>query len=502
MSIIEVKSLTFAYDGGDKIFDNVSFRLDTDWRLGLTGRNGRGKTTLMRLLLGELEYSGKIRSDAKFSYFPYRVENPKLPAVDALKTPLQGHESWELYREANLLGIDPDALERPFETLSMGERTKLMLCALFLQDESERFTLIDEPTNHLDAEARRLTARYLASKKGFILISHDRAFLDACTDHTMAINRTSIDIYSGNFSVWSENKRLRDEYEAAENTRLRSEIKRLEQAAAEKAAWSDAAERSKIGFDPSKTEKSLNRRAYEGTKSKKLMSRSKAIEKRTSAMIEEKRSLLRDVETCEKLSVSPLEFRGERMIELDKASIYRGGRELISDLSLTIRKGDRISVEGKNGSGKSTLLKLIASAAGAIDADDSISLSGSLYAAQGLAVSYLSQSQEGLRGELREFAAGIDTTLFFTILRKLDFEREAFDRPLETLSAGQKKKAALARSLACRAHLYIWDEPLNYIDVISREQIEELIRDSSPTIIFAEHDHAFDEGVATKRIFL
>lgn len=506
MSIIEVKSLTFAYDGGEKIFDNVSFRLDTDWRLGLTGRNGRGKTTLMRLLMGELEYSGSIRSDAVFSYFPYSVADSGLPAVDAIMKSLQGstrrHDKWELLREAKLLGIDSDALERPFTTLSMGERTKLLLCALFLQEDSERFTLIDEPTNHLDAEARELTARYLASKKGFILISHDRAFLDACTDHTMAINRTSIDIYSGGFSAWSENKRLRDEYETAENARLRGEIKRLERTAAEKAAWSDAAERSKIGFDPRVTEKSMNRRAYEGAKSKKMMSRAKAIEKRAAAMIEKKRSLLKDIETNEKLSVSPLEFRGERMLRFDKASIYRQDRCLIPDLSLTIREGDRVSLEGKNGSGKSTLLKLIASAAGIAEADDGIFCNGTMYVAQGLVVSYLPQSQEELHGGLREFAAEVDATRFFTILRKLDFDRETFDRPLEALSAGQKKKAALAKSLASRAHLYIWDEPLNYIDIISREQIEELIRSSSATIIFAEHDRAFDESIATSRIFL
>ena len=497
MSMIEIRNLTFAYDGGDKVFDNVSFRLDTDWRLGLTGRNGKGKTTLLKLLSGELDAGKSIISSAEFRYFPYPVDEDA-DAVDAIRGEMGSHDEWELIRETTRLGLGEDTLHRKFSTLSMGERTKLMLAAMFLEDERERFMLIDEPTNHLDAEGRALAARYLASKRGFILVSHDRAFLDACTDHTMAINRADITVTNGNFSVWYENKLLRDEFERAENEKLRGEIKRLTATAAEKAAWSDSAERRKIGFDPTKTEKSISRRSYEGAKSKKMMSRAKAIEKRTDAMISEKSSLLKNIEETETLRLNPLVCRSKRVVEFRDVSAFYGDDLVFSGLSFTLSPGERICLEGANGCGKSTVIKLITH-----DHESSgLRHDGEIYIAPGIVISYVGQSQDKLSGDIDMLADGVDRPLFYAILRKLDFSRELFDRPLETYSAGQKKKAALARSLSTRAQVYIWDEPLNYIDIFSRMQIEELIRSSDASMIFVEHDRVFAESAATKIVRL
>ena len=497
MSMIEIRNLTFAYDGGDKVFDNVSFRLDTDWRLGLTGRNGKGKTTLLKLLSGELDAGKSIISSAEFRYFPYHVDEDA-DAVDAIRDEMGSHDEWELIRETARLGLGVDTLHRKFRTLSMGERTKLMLAAMFLEDERERFMLIDEPTNHLDTEGRRLAAKYLASKRGFILVSHDRAFLDACTDHTMAINRADITVTNGNFSVWFENKRLRDDFERAENEKLRGEIKRLTATAAEKAAWSDRAERRKIGFDPAKTEKSISRRSYEGAKSKKMMSRAKAIEKRTDAMISEKSSLLKNIEETETLRLNPLVCRSKRVVEFRDVSAFYGDDLVFSGLSFTLSPGERICLEGANGCGKSTVIKLITN-----DPESSgLRHDGEIYTAPGIVISYVGQSQDKLSGDLDTLADGVDRPLFYAILRKLDFSRELFDRPLETYSAGQKKKAALARSLSTRAQVYIWDEPLNYIDIFSRMQIEELIRSSDASMIFVEHDRVFAESVSTKIVRL
>ena len=117
--------------------------------------------------------------------------------------------------------MEADVLYRPFSTLSNGERTKVLLAAMFLKEN--RFLLIDEPTNHLDMEGRALVSRYLNTKKGFILVSHDRAFLDACTDHTLSINKTNIVIQKGNFSAWWEVKRMQDEYELAQNDKLKKD---------------------------------------------------------------------------------------------------------------------------------------------------------------------------------------------------------------------------------------------------------------------------------------
>ena len=136
---------------------------------------------------------------------------------------------WELEREMSLLDVAEDVLYRGFDTLSNGEQTKILLAVLFLRED--RFLLIDEPTNHLDAEGREVVAEYLKSKNGFILVSHDRRFLDNCIDHILSINRTNIEIQKGNFSSWQLNKEMQDNFEIAKNYKLKKDIKRLEQAA-------------------------------------------------------------------------------------------------------------------------------------------------------------------------------------------------------------------------------------------------------------------------------
>jgi len=187
MSLIDVANLTFAYDGSyDNIFENVSFQIDTDWKLGFTGRNGRGKTTFFHLLLGKYEYSGSISASVSFEYFPYEVVDKENTTINVVDSICLNYFHWELMRELNLLDVSEDVLHRPFYTLSNGEQTKVLLVALFLKENS--FLLIDEPTNHLDMKARKLVSNYLKSKQGYILVSHDRAFLDNCIDHILSIN--------------------------------------------------------------------------------------------------------------------------------------------------------------------------------------------------------------------------------------------------------------------------------------------------------------------------
>ena len=196
MSLIKVSDLTFAYEGSyDDIFVKASFQIDTDWKLGFCGRNGRGKTTFLNLLLGKYEYQGTISTSVAFEYFPFAVEdktNDTLSVLTAIEPQLQ---LWQVQKELSLLAVDEGVLYRPFSTLSNGEQTKVLLAGLFLKEN--RFLLIDEPTNHLDMEARRLVAKYLNGKAGYILVSHDRAFLDECTDHTLSINRQNIEVING-----------------------------------------------------------------------------------------------------------------------------------------------------------------------------------------------------------------------------------------------------------------------------------------------------------------
>ncbi|MCA0757078.1 Lsa family ABC-F type ribosomal protection protein [Paenibacillus sp. N4] len=492
MSLIQVSNLTFAYDGSyDPIFEDVSFQIDTDWKLGFTGRNGRGKTTFLQLLLGKHEYSGTISARVGFEYFPFQVDNKEDNTLDVIAGIFPDYVHWELLREFSLLKVSEDALYRPFHSLSNGEQTKMLLAALFLKENS--FLLIDEPTNHLDRNARKLVSDYLKSKSGFILVSHDRAFLDNCVDHILSINRTNIEIQKGNFSDWRENKQKQDQFELAENDKLKKDIKRLSDAAKRTSSWSHEVEKTKNGTrnSGSKVDK-----GYVGHKAAKMMKRSKSIEQRQQSAIDEKSQLLKNIESSDSLKISQLVYHKSRLAELDHVSIFYGGKKVCSDISFTIEQGDRIALSGQNGSGKTSILKLICG--------EAIDYTGVFRKGSQLKISYVSQDTSRLQGNLSDYAAAheIDESLFKSILRKLDFARVQFEKDISSFSGGQKKKVLIAKSLCEKAHLHIWDEPLNFIDVISRMQIEELLLEYSPTLLFVEHDSEFCKNIATKIVEL
>jgi lincosamide and streptogramin A transport system ATP-binding/permease protein len=492
MSLINVSNLTFAYEGNyDNIFEKVSFQLDTDWKLGFTGRNGRGKTTFLNLLLGKYDYSGTIAATVDFEYFPFHVEDKEANTIDVISGIHPEYVHWELLRELSLLDVAEDVLYRPFGSLSNGEQTKVLLAALFLKEN--RFLLIDEPTNHLDMAGRKLVSDYLKTKRGFILVSHDRAFLDNCVDHILSINKTNIEVQRGNFSEWWENKQRQDSYELAENDKLRKDIKRLSEAAKRTSHWSDEVEKTKNGTrnSGSKVDK-----GYIGHKAAKMMKRSKSIENRQQTAIDERSRLLKNVETADDLKLSQLAYHKSRLVELEQVSIVYGEREVCRDVSFTIEQGERIALSGRNGSGKSSILKLICG--------EDIQYTGTLRIGSQLKISYVSQDTSHLQGSLTDYArdAENDESLFKAILRKLDFSRVQFEKDMAAYSGGQKKKVLLARSLCERVHLHIWDEPLNFIDVISRMQLEELLVEHAPTILFVEHDSEFCRHVATKVVEL
>lgn len=498
MSIIRVSDLTFCYEGSyDNIFENVSFQLDTDWRLGLTGRNGRGKTTLLRLLEGRYPYQGTIHASVGFDYFPYAVEDPSLCPMELLERVCPDVAPWRFLRELAPLEVSEDALYRPFSTLSGGEQSKLLLAMLFSREN--RFLLIDEPTNHLDQVGRALVSRYLRGKKGFLLVSHDRAFLDGCVDHILSINRSSIEVQKGNFSSWYENKRRQDAFELSQNERLKKEIGRLKEAARQSSDWADRVEGTKIGKNSAKVKglaDAMGGRDFVAEQSRRMQQRRKNLERRQQNAIEEKSALLKDIERSDALKLHPLAHHAQRLAALRDVSIDYGGGAVCSGVSFTVTQGDRVALCGANGCGKSSILKLLCG--------QDIPYSGTLETASRLVISYVPQDASGLRGGLRDYAAGygLDESLFLTILRKLGFERVQFEKDMGDYSAGQKKKVLLARSLCQSAHLYVWDEPLNYIDVLSRIQIEELLQAFQPTLLFVEHDRVFCEKIATKTVGL
>lgn len=492
MSQISISHLSFNYESSyENIFEDVSFTIDTNWKLGFIGRNGRGKTTFLKLLMGLYDYSGVITASVDFEYFPFAIHDPSQLTSAIVDAIYDDYPLWELQRELSLLNLDPELLERPFETLSRGEQTKVLLAILFLKPN--QFLLIDEPTNHLDLEGRQIVSEYLNKKQGFILVSHDRTFLDNCVDHVLSINKMNIEIQKGNYSSWLLNKQRQDQFECNQNKKLKQEINQLKTAAKRTVNWSNAVEKSKNGQRVSGLRPD---RGHIGHQSAKMMKRSKSLEKRQQKNIESKEKLMKNIDWNDSLKIRPRTYQKERLISANHLSLYYDDRPILNDLSFTINQGDRIAIVGSNGSGKSSLLKLLLG--------QPISFSGNLELGSQLQLSHIPQDTDLPTGDLRDFSRcqGIDESLFKTILRKLGFNREQFEKNLTSFSEGQKKKVYLARSLCQSAHLYLWDEPLNYIDVLSRVQIEELLLQNPPTMIFVEHDRTFIDHVATKIIKL
>ena len=492
MAQIRVNDLTFAYEGSfDNIFEDVSFNIDTDWKLGLIGRNGKGKTTFLKLLLGKYQYQGTISRSVEFDYFPFEVKNKERMAIEIVQEITPNSEDWEIIKELNLLNTDSEILYRNFNLLSGGEQIKLLLISLFLKGNN--FLLIDEPTNHLDIETRNNLVEYLKKKKGFILVSHDRNFLDKLVNHIISINNTNIEIQKGNFSSWQANKERQDNFELMQNEKLQKDIKRLNISSKNAANWSDKIEKSK--YNTTNSGSSIDR-GYVGHQSAKMMKKSKVIEKRIEKSIEEKSNLLKNIDRNDSLKMVPLVSQKNPLIVAKDFQIKYDNNPIFKKESFDIKNGDRVAIVGKNGIGKSSILKLIIG--------NEIQYNGEIKVANDLKISYVAQSTDNLRGSLKEFVRSqkIDESIFKAMLSKMGVSNIEFDKNIQEMSEGQKKKILIAKSISESAHLYIWDEPLNYIDILTRIQIEEAILKYEPTMIFVEHDEKFIENVATKSIKL
>ena len=344
MSLISVNNLTFGYDGSlDNVFESVSFNLDTDWKLGLIGRNGKGKTTFLKLLQGKYQYSGTISKIVDVDYFPFEVKDKEKMSIEIVNDIAPSVEDWEIIKELNLLNTDCEILYRKFNLLSGGEQVKVLLISLFLKGNN--FLLIDEPTNHLDSETRDNLVNYLNRKKGFIVVSHDRNFLDKVVDHIISINNTNIEIIQGNFSTWKENKDRLDNFDLTQNEKLQKDINRLEVAAKNTANWSKEGEKSK--YKTNNNAEGMIDRGYVGHKSAKIMKTSKVMEDRISKAIEEKNSLLKNIDRSDSLKIIPIESRKNPLIFAKDFQVEYGGNTIFSRISFEVENGDRIAITRK-----------------------------------------------------------------------------------------------------------------------------------------------------------
>lgn len=523
MANILCRKVSFGYDGTERnVFTDLDLVIDTGWRTALTGRNGRGKTTLLRLIQGEFAPDrGHIERPVGVQPFPVAVTDPAITAFDAAKDAAGPFRRWEremarllvsddadalprygtlqtrfqeaggyeidvdLERELGALGIDAGLWLRRFDRLSGGEQTRCLLAGLFARQAG--FPLIDEPTNHLDRAGRERVAGYLHGKPGFLMVSHDRAFLDACVDHVIALNPDTVETRRCSFSTWRSAFLDRIARQKRANTELRREIGRLE----------DAAQQRRRGADKREAEKGAHTdKGFIGARAARQMKRAIAVEHRADKAVEERRQTLVDIERTYRLRLpTPSRRRARPLLTAHDLVVVRD-KPLFAPVSFRVRSGDRLAVVGPNGSGKTSLLELLREAP--------LAFAGTFTRPARLDIARVCQQPRWTTGFLSDHLAaeGTEEARFRQVMAALGMRGATLERRLESMSPGQRKKIELARSFQSPADVLLWDEPLNFLDIDAREAIQEVVLQDTPTMVFVEHDAVFVDRIATAALEL
>ena len=507
---ISVSNLVKEFEVGHKILDGLTFQVDTGERVGLLGPNGCGKTTLLRILTGVMDYDegdvviapGKrMGLISQIPVYPagYTVEDVLATAFEPLR---------EMEREMAVLaeqmgeGTDPALLarydkltaafeaaggyetdtktnkvcngltipqsmrEQLFDKLSGGEKTRVNLARLILEDTD--ILLLDEPTNHLDLRATEWLEEYLDKFKGTVLtVSHDRYFLDKVVNRIVEIQSGKAEFYSGNYSFYVVEKERRYEEKLRQYEKEQAKIEQLEKAAEQMRIW-----------------------AYSGMD--KTFKRVKSMEKR----IERMRTTDRPTkERKMEVRFGEREFRGDEVLTIKGLTKSFGDRTLFSNLGLEVAGGERIALLGDNGSGKTTLLKILL---GEEEPD-----AGKVRMGPTVKVGYLPQHVHFDHPERNL----VDTLIYEqdctaqtarNRLAAFKFRGEDVFKPVSALSGGEQSRLRLCMLMDEKINLLILDEPTNHLDIQSREWIEEAVEEYEGNLLFVSHDRYFIDRFASR----
>ena len=507
---ISVSSLVKSFELGKNILDGLTFTVNSGERVGILGHNGCGKTTLFRILAGEIGWdegevmvapSKRLGLISQIPVYPdgwttedvlrsahkrlYEIsdrldelgllmEHDQSPALlqeyDRLSDDFRRLGGYDMdtarNRVANGLDIPAAMREQPFDSLSGGEKTRVNLARLILEDTD--ILLLDEPTNHLDLHATEWLEDYLLHFKGTVLsISHDRWFIDRVAQRCIEIVDGKAEFYSGGYSFYLEERQRRFEEKMRKYEKDQAKIEQLTRAAEQMHLWAF------MGNDK------LHKRAF---------SMEKRIEKlsHTEKPTEQK-----------KLSVKfrQREFEGDEVLVMEGLSKSFGEKKLFSGLDLTVTGGERIALIGDNGTGKSTLVKLIMG--------DETPDAGYVYRGPAVRTAYLPQMVSFSVPERSAY----DTMLYDCRcqpqeardrLAAFGFRGDDVFTPVGTLSGGEKSRLRLCMLMGADINFLILDEPTNHLDIASREWMEDALSDYEQTLLFVSHDRYFIEKFATR----
>ncbi|MBU5434560.1 ABC-F family ATP-binding cassette domain-containing protein [Pseudoflavonifractor sp. MSJ-37] len=507
---ISVSGLVKEFEVGTRILDGLTFQIDQGERVGLLGRNGAGKTTFLKILTGELDYDeGEVvvapgKTMGLISQIP--VYPPDYTVEDVLNTAFQrlhdmeremgeltermahdddpailhrydklaaafesggGYDTaTELGKVCNGLLISPEMRRQLFASLSGGEKTRVNLGRLILEDTD--ILLLDEPTNHLDLRATEWLEEYLDKFKGTVLaISHDRWFLDRVVERVIEIQDGKAEFYAGNYSFYAEEKERRYEEKLKQYEKEQAKIAQLQGAADKMHLWAF------MGNDK------LHKRAF---------SMEKRIERlrRTDKPKKEKKLEVR---------FSERDFQGDEVLLMKDLEKRFDGRTLFRDVDLLVEGGERIALLGDNGTGKSTFIKMIMG--------EEVPDRGKIRRGPTVKIGYLPQiihfdHPERNLVDTMLYAQDCSTQTARDRLAAFNFRGEDVFKPVSTLSGGEQSRLRLCMLMDESIDLLILDEPTNHLDIASREWIEEAVTDYEGTLLFVSHDRYFINQFASR----
>ena len=505
---ISVKDLNKFFVIGENLLQGLSFEIQEGECVAILGRNGCGKTTLFKILTGEMDYDGgevyvnpnkKLGLISQIPKFPtgYTVEDVLRTAfsvltatkkkMEALEAAMAQGATQEQLREYDTLvnrfqsggGYDMDvdvdkicnglgitAEQRPqlFDSLSGGEKTRINLARLLL--EKTDILLLDEPTNHLDLNSVEWLEAYIKAFKGTVLtISHDRYFIDQVADRVIEIVDGHGEFYSGNYSFYMEEKQARFDLQMKQYEQEQAKLKQL-------------------GF-------TVERMKGWGINNRVLYRRAMSIQHRMERIEKTERPTK---EKTLRARFGEKEFHGDEVLTVKNLSKQFGGRTLFSGVELTVRGGERIALLGDNGTGKTTFLRVLL---GELPAEGKIKFGPSV--------------KSGYLPQVIHFAHP-ERTLYDTMLYEKNctpqtardrlgaflFSGEDVFKTVSTLSGGEQSRLRLCMLMDEKINLLVLDEPTNHLDVASREWIECALEDYEGTLIFVSHDRYFVDKFATR----
>ena len=507
---IDVKNLKKSFEVGHDVLSGLSFEINAGEHVGILGANGCGKTTLFKLLTGEytpdegeisIRKGRRIGLISQIPVYPAgwttedvlreahsrlrgmaaRIsELEELMAVDSAPALLDEYDrlsddfrrlgGWDMDRErarvAAGLDIPEDMRAREFDKLSGGEKTRVNLARLILEDTD--ILLLDEPTNHLDLRATEWLEDYIAHFHGTVLaISHDRYFLDTVAQRCIEITDGRAEFYSGNYSFYVVERQRRFDEQLKKYEKDQAKLEQLQKAAAKLHLWAF------MGNDK------LHKRAF-------------SIEKRMEKL--EKTEKPREAKKLH-AGFKSSEFRADEVLVADKLTKGFGGRTLFSGLEFTVAGGERIAVIGDNGTGKSTLVKLIV---GEEEPD-----AGYVRRGPAVRMAYLPQTVKFRDPALSAADTVIDECRCEMQeardrLGAFGFTGEDALKAVGALSGGEQSRLRLCILMRADVNLLILDEPTNHLDIASREWMEDALSGYTEALLFVSHDRYFIEKFATR----